>query len=145
MAEASGIGYINGFIERKTSGRYEGCLRVDGVDLSPIEGVYFMRQGIQYLWLKRKPLLEYDFNKEKFFQRESEPGWEAYLQKHPSSTASYKGECVLLKFRYSIVGFWDDVLGKDKHRLNLIVERLPMSQQTIINAINKRNKQQKKE
>jgi hypothetical protein len=45
-----------------------------------------------------------------------------------------------LRFRYSIVGVWDNILGKDKQRLNLFVERLPMSQQTIVNRINERKR-----
>jgi hypothetical protein len=31
---------------------------------------------------------------------------------------------------------WDKILGNEKQRLNLFVERLPMSQQTIVNSIN---------
>ena len=45
---------------------------------------------------------------------------------------------MFLRFKYSIVGVWDNVFGKDKQRLNLFVERLPMSEQTIINSNNER-------
>lgn len=131
-------GYINGFVERKDGGRYEGNLTIDGVSLSPVEAVYFKDNGITYLWLKRKPILEYDSKTMKYTQRKREPQWEAYLQQQKGVVA-YKGEFFFLRFKYSIIGIWDSVLGKEKQRLNLFVEKLPMSQQTIINKINERN------
>lgn len=136
------IGYSdnNGFIERKKSGRYEGNIIIDGVDISPIEGVYFMEQNKHYLWLKRKPILDYDTQTMSYRTRERQPKWEVYLQKQTQDNITYIGEFIFLHFKYKIVGFWDDVLGEDKQRLNLCVERLPMSQQTIINGINQRNK-----
>ena len=46
-----------------------------------------------------------------------------------------------MRFRFKIEGVWDSVLGMDKkHRLNLFIERLHMSEQTIINSINERKR-----
>lgn len=133
--------YINGYIERRHNGGYEGKVKVDGVDLSPIEGVYFKQAEKKYLWLKRKPLMEYDFDSQCYKTRKRQPQWEAYLEKQSDGTVTaYKGEFVFLRFRYSIIGVWDAILGKEKSRLNLYVERLPMSQQTILNKINERRK-----
>lgn len=131
----------DGFLERRQGGRYEGELRIDGVDISPIEGVYFKERGKNYLWLKRKPLLEYDPDSQTYRQRSREPRWEAYLEKQGNGIAAYKGGFAFLRFKYQIVGIWDVVLGKDRHRLNLYAERLPRNEQTIINNINARNKE----
>jgi len=140
MLEFHENGYVNGFLERKSGGHYEGKLSIEGVDLSPIEGVYFQEGGKQYLWIKRKPLVEYDYETQTYKKRPREPRWETYLEKQiDNNVVAYKGKCNLLHFRFSIIGTWDRVLGKDKQRLNLFVERLPMADQTIINNINKRN------
>lgn len=129
----------NSYIERKHGGKYEGKLYIDGVDLSPIEGAYFQQDGENYLWIKRKPILEYDDETETFKEREREPRWEAYLKKQKTeNTIAYKGNCAFLRLKYSISGVWDNILGKERNRLNLYVERLPMNQQTIINGIIKR-------
>lgn len=136
----NGEGYINGYLERKQGGRYEGILRIDGVDISPIEGVYFQEEEKQYLWLKRKPLLEYDMEAHIYKRRPREPRWEAYLAKGNERHVAYDGTCFFLRFKYRIFGMWDKVLGMERQRLNLFVERLPMSEQTIINGINERNK-----
>lgn len=133
-------GYINGFLERKHGGRYEGILNIDGVDISPIEGVYFQEKGKQYLWLKRKPLLEYDFEAQTYNRRSREPRWETYMEKSMQQPIAYDGTCFFLRFKYRIFGIWDKVFGMERQRLNLFVERLPMSEQTIINGINERNK-----
>lgn len=131
--------YINGFVERKSDGRYEGKVAIDGIQLEDIEAVYFKQEDKQYLWLKRKPLLEYNQKTQSFKKRERRPQWQAYLEKQiDNNTVAYKGEFAFLRFKYSIVGIWDRILGKEKQRLNLFVERLPMSQQTILNAINER-------
>lgn len=130
-----------GYLERKEGGRYEGCVRVDSIDLSPIEGVYFEENNEHYLWLKRKPLMEYDVKTQSYLLRAREPRWEAYLIKQHSGRIAYKGDFTFLRIRYSIVGIWDDVL-RDKNRLKLFIERLPMEQQDIINRINKNKKQQ---
>ena len=132
---------IDGFLQRTGSGGYEGKLNIDGVDLSPIEGVYFKNGGDTCLWLKRKPLLEYSIKEEKYLQRPREPRWEAYLTKKGDGLIAYKGEFYFLHFRYSIVGTWDNILGKEKQRLNLMVERLPMNKQVIINSIKNRNEE----
>lgn len=133
-------GYLNGFLERKAGGRYEGKLSIEGIDLSPIEGVYFQESGKQYLWIKRKPLIEYDYEFEKYKRRPREPRWETYLEKQiDENTVAYKGECILLHMKFSVVGTWDAVLGKEKQRLNLYVERMPMQDQTIILNIKERN------
>lgn len=134
------VRYTNGFIERKAAGKYEGNIVIDGVDLSPIEGMYFVENGSeQYLWLKRRSILEYDSKLEKFIKRERRPKWEVYLKKQQSGTVAYRGEFVFMHISYSIVGFWDGVLGKEKNRLNFIIERKPMNEQKIINSINQRN------
>lgn len=133
--------YCNGYIEKKAGGRYEGLLNIEGIDLSPIFGVYFKEGGKTYLWLRRKPLLEYDHKTECYKEKQREPRWETYLQKQSNeSGVSFHGEFVLFHFRFEIVGIWDTVLGMDKKRLNFFVSRKPMSEQDIINGINKRNK-----
>lgn len=130
-------GYINGFIERKNDGRYEGRITIDGVSMPSISAVFFKEEGESYLWLKRKKILDYDFESQTYREREAKPQWEAYLKKQlEDNVVAYKGEFFFLHFKYSIVGVWDKVLGIDKKRLNLFIERLPLSQQTVINAIN---------
>ena len=131
--------YINGYIQRTQGGSYEGKIAIDGISLPAISAVYFTKDSENYLWLKRKKILDYDFESHTYKEREATPPWEAYLRKQiDNDTVAYKGEFYFLRFRYSIVGIWDSILGKDKQRLNLFVERLPMRQQTIVNGINKR-------
>lgn len=132
--------YMNGFLERKFSGKFEGNITIDGVNLSPIEGVYFKdeRTRKNHLWLKRKPLLEYNFEYNEYKQREREPRWETYLVQK-EGTIAYEGEFIFLKFKYTIYGIWDKVMT-DRYRLNLFVERQPIGNQNIINNINERNK-----
>lgn len=139
-------GYINGYVERKEGGAYLGSLNIEGIALSPIQGVYFTDEGNNYLWLKRKRVLEYDAESQTYKEREASPKWEAYLKKEiDGSVVAYKGEFNFLRFRFSIVGVWDRVLGTDKkQRLNLFVERLPMGKQTIINSINDRKREDSK-
>lgn len=132
-------GYINGFIQRNKDGRVEGNITIDGVSLSPIEATFFEENGKKCLWLKRKQILEYDEHTQSFRGKASEPRWEAYLIKQSDGVVAYKGDFHFFHFRYSIVGIWDNVFGKEKNRLNLFVERLPMSEQSIINNINNRN------
>ena len=130
-------GYINGFIERKNEGRYEGRITIDGVSMPSISAVFFKEGSESYLWLKRKKILDYDFESQTYREREAKPQWEAYLKKQlEDNVVAYKGEFFFLHFKYSIVGVWDKVFGIDKKRLNLFIERLPLSQQTVINAIN---------
>lgn len=135
-------GYINGYIQRTSGGTYDGKISIDGISLPAISAVYFKKDGENYLWLKRKKVLDYDEKSMTYRERDARPQWEAYLKKQLSEdTVAYRGEFFFMHFKYSIVGVWDSVLGMDKQRLNLFVERLPMSQQTIINNINdlKRN------
>lgn len=136
-------GYVNGYIQRTKSGTFEGRITIDGINLQNISGVYFdePRNGKRCLWLKRKKILEYDFAEQRYYKREPRPQWEAYLEKRlDGGTVAYKGEFYFLRFKYSIVGVWDSIIGMEKQRLNLFVERLPLSQQTILNKINYNNK-----
>lgn len=131
----------SGYIERVSKGCYEGALDVEGVDLTPIEGVYFQEDAESLLWLKRKPVIEYNSFEMKYLPRPAEPRWEAYLKKEEKDGIAYRGEFVFLHFRYAIVGIWDIGLS-DRNRLNLYVERLPMTEQNIINSINERYRRQ---
>lgn len=132
--------YINGYIQRTKSGSYEGKVSIDGISLPNIFAVFFTKESENYIWLKRKKVLEYNEDKQTYTERESRPQWEAYLRKQIDGNATaYKGEFFFMHLRYSIVGVWDKVFGNDKQRLNLFIERLPMSQQTIVNRINERN------
>ncbi|MBQ1758770.1 MAG: hypothetical protein IIZ94_03705 [Prevotella sp.] len=128
-----------GYIERGQNGRYGGKVNIEGVVLDGVVGVYFKKDGDSYLWLRREKVLEYDDKTMTYKEREARPQWEAYLKKQMDNDAvAYKGEFNFLRFRFSIVGVWDRILGNDKRqRLNLYVERLPTSHQVIINAINK--------
>jgi len=133
-------GYTNGYIQRLQGGKYEGSITIEGIQLPAIVGVYFQKDGKTYLWLKRKKVIEYDYDTQTFTERDSRPRWEAYLEKQmDGNTVAFKGEFTFLRFRFSIVGVWDAILGRDNQRLNLYVERLPMNKQTIINAINNNN------
>ena len=134
--------YINGFVERKKDGTYGGSLTIEGITLQGgITAVYFKDDGENYLWLRRKKVLEYDFESQSYKEREAKPQFEAYLKKQvKNNTVAYNGEFIFMRFKFSIVGVWDKILGNDKQRLNLFVERLPLSQQTIINSINESKK-----
>lgn len=132
--------YINGYLERKSGGRYEGELHIEGIDLSPITGVLFKQEGKNYLWLRRKDMLEYDIEQQRYITRKREPRWEAYLEKQVGDDAvAYKGEFPFMCLRFSITGLWDAVVGRERSRLNFYVERLPMERQDIINGINKKS------
>jgi hypothetical protein len=50
-----------------------------------------------------------------------------------------KGQFIFLRFKYSITGVWDVVIG-EKQRINLFVERLPLKKQTLLNEINERKR-----
>lgn len=141
MLEYNERGFVNGYLERKVGGRYEGQIKIDGVNLASIEGVYFKENGSTHLWLKRKPILEYDSHTGTYKQKIREPRWEAYLHKENIDGVAYRGEFVFMRFKYSIVGVWDAVFGQSKQRLNFFVERLPNDKQTIINLINQRNRE----
>jgi hypothetical protein len=129
--------YINGYIQRSQGGSYDGKITIEGILLPAISAVFFKDNGENYLWLKRKKVLDYDYESQTYKEREARPQWEAYLKKQiGNDTVSYKGEFFFMHFKYSITGVWDKILGNEKQRLNLFVERLPMSQQTIVNSIN---------
>lgn len=135
--------YINGYIQRSQGGSYDGNITIDGILLPAISAVFFKDNGENYLWLKRKKVLDYDYESQTYKEREAKPQWEAYLKKQVNENAvAYKGEFLFMHFKYSIVGVWDKILGNDKQRLNLFVERLPMSQQTLINSINEQKLKQ---
>ena len=140
MIEYNERGYTNGYLERKAGGRFEGELKIDGVNISPIEGMYFQDGAGTHLWLKRKPVLQYDIQTETYKPKIQEPRWEAYLHKDTSNAVDYRGEFAFLRFKYSIVGIWDKVFGVNRKRINFYIERLPREKQTIINSINQRNK-----
>lgn len=134
-------GYVNGHIERKRNGLYEGSVTIEGIELQGgITAVFFQENGENYLWLRRKRVLEYDDVHEIFKERDAKPQWEAYLKKQmDNDVVAYKGDFIFMRFKYSIVGVWDRILGKDNQRLNLYIERLPMAQQSIINNIRDNN------
>ena len=135
--------YINGYIQRSHGGSYDGKITIDGIMLPAISAVFFKDDGENYLWLKRKNVLDYDHESQTYKEREAKPKWEAYLKKQlDGDTVAYKGEFFFMHFKYSISGVWDKVLGNEKQRLNLFVERLPMSQQTIINSNNEQKLKQ---
>lgn len=142
IGDVTSAAFSDGYIEKNTSGAHEGILTIERVDISPIEAQFFKKDGESYIWIKRKKALEYDEKSQIFKKREREPRWECYLKKQLDGDAvAYKGEFVFMRFRFSISAVWDGVLGMDKrNRLNLFVERMPMSQQTIINSINERKR-----
>ena len=130
--------YINGYIQRSQGGAYDGKITIDGIALPSISAVFFKDNEENYLWLKRKKVLDYDYDSQTYKEREARPQWEVYMKKQTdNNTVAYKGEFFFMHFKYSITAVWDKILGNEKQRLNLFVERLPMSQQTIINSINK--------
>ena len=124
--------YISGYIQRNGEGCYDGKLTIDGVDISPIEGMYFQENGDNYLWIKRKQILVYNQEQMKFNERRPNPYWEAYLKKVGNSGYSFFGEFMFMRFKYQIYGVWDRNLGVERKRLNFFVERLPIKEQTII-------------
>ena len=135
--------YINGYVQRSQGGSYDGKITIEGILLPAISAVFFKDDGENYLWLKRKNVLEYNHESQTYREREAKPKWEAYLKKQlDNDTVAYKGEFFFMHFKYSISGVWDKVLGNEKQRLNLFVERLPLSQQTIINSINEQKQKQ---
>lgn len=134
--------YINGHVQRVSGGKYHGDLTIDGVSLDGgIEATYFVQDHKNYLWIKRKPVMEYDFESQSYITRKRKPAFECYLEKQVDGDAvAYKGTFTFLRFRYSIVGVWDRILGKELQRLNLYVERLPLNEQTILKGINERKR-----
>lgn len=125
-----------GYIERN-KGSYVGELIIDGVDISPISALFFRDNGTHWLWIKRKPILDYSFEQSCYLTKSPKPQFEVYLTKTSNSKQgiAYKGTFVFFRFKYTIVGIWDDA-HKDTDRLNLLIERLPMDKQDIIQRIN---------
>ena len=137
MIRTTNIGHL-----QKKNDRFEGEIYIEDIDLSPIEGKFFIyeKDGMQYLWIKRKPIMEYNDIKREYEKRQREPRWEAYLHKQNNDLISYVGEFVFLHFKFKIQAIWDNSEeGRKKQKLMLYVERLPKDQQTIINNINERN------
>ena len=133
---------VNGFVERKADGSFAGKITIDGVLLPSITASYFEKDGQTYVWLRRTDVMDYDFDTGKYVRRKAEPQWESYLKKqNEGQTVAFTGEFVFMKFVYSICGIWDRILGTDKNRLNLFVERKPMSEQRILLGINKKRKE----
>lgn len=126
----------DGFLQREQGGSYVGRISIEHIDLSPIEGVYFKEKGKNYLWLYRRPVLEYDETTMSYKKRQCNPYWEVYLEKTKGEEGiAYRGHFFFLRFKYNIVGIWDKTLGDIQHRLNLYVDRAPSNEQTIINRI----------
>ena len=133
MATTPNGEYINGYLERKSGGRYEGEMSIEGITLSPIVGVMFVQDDKNYLWLRRKDMLVYNPDEQRYIPRKREPRWEAYLEKQvDGNTVAYKGEFPFMRFRFSIEGVWDSVVGRDKNRINFFVERLPIEKQDLL-------------
>lgn len=132
---------LNGGYIELTKGEYVGELSIDGVNISPIVGFFFKDKRTRWLWIKRKRILEYDFENGTFANKDPKPSFETYLQKQSSGNVAYKGEFVFFKFKYSVVAFWDD--EKTKRKMTLSVERLPNKQQNILNKIKEINDERK--
>ena len=134
----------NGYLARRGDGRYEGEIMVEGINLSPIQGMYFKNGDKMMLWIKRKRILEYDDINMRYIEREREPRLETYMNEvveFNERRIAFRGEFMFLRLRFSIIGIWDNVLGNKKDRLNLYVERMPIEQQTIVNGINRLKKE----
>lgn len=136
--------YVNGFVERTRDG-YAGRITIEGINLGEIVATYFKKENETFLWLRRMKILEYDDVSQSYVERDARPKWECYLKKQvDDNVVAFKGEFNFMRFRFSIAGVWDSVLGMDKHRLNLYVERMEKKQQRIINNINERKKNEQK-
>lgn len=137
-------GYVNGHIERDSYGNYTGMLTVEGINLSPLEGQYFKKDGDTYLYMKRKPIMEYDYDLGKYNQRERRPQVQIYMKKQVGGdgVVAYKGDFMFMRFKFIITGVWDAILGKERNRLNLFVERAPRNEQTLLQSIVERKKRQ---
>lgn len=139
--------FQDGYLERCPDGTYKGRISVDGVNIPSIIGHYFSKDGDVYLWLRRSRILEYDDREMVYKERNAQPRFEAYLKKMVEENAvAFKGVFAFLRFRYSVTGVWDRVLGSDRRRrLNLYVEKLPDNEQTIINGIKERKRNENRE
>lgn len=128
--------FVNGCLARKDSSYYVGELSIDRIDISPIEATFFDKDGDTYLWMKRRPILEYDGQRYK--QRLRRPHWECYLKKKKDTYDTFEGTFIFLRFKYGIIAQWDATYDDKFKRMNIYVERLPMEEQTIINNIRQR-------
>ena len=137
-------GYVNGHIERTAGGDYTGTLTVEGINLSPIEGQYFKKDGDTYLFIKRRPIMEYDYDKGCYNTRERKPSLLIYLKKvvGGDGVVAYKGSFMFMRFKFNVEGVWDAILGKERNRLNLFVERAPMSEQLLLKSVAEKRKKQ---
>lgn len=137
-------GYVNGHIERTACGDYTGTLTVEGINLSPIEGQYFKKDGDTYLFIKRRPIMEYDYDKGCYNTRERKPSLLIYLKKvvGGDGVVAYKGSFMFMRFKFNVEGVWDAILGKERNRLNLFVERAPMSEQLLLKSVAEKRKKQ---
>lgn len=134
--------YINGHVERTTGGGYNGTLRVEGIDLSPVEAQFFKKDGDTYLFIKRKPIMEFNYGEQRYVTRERRPQVPIYMKKQVDSdgVVAFKGDFMFMRFKFNIVGVWDAILGKETNRLNLYVERAPKNEQTLLQSINERKR-----
>lgn len=128
--------YTNGYLARKDKSYYLGELSIDRIDISPIEATFFEREDETYLWMKRRPILEYDGQSYK--QRLRRPHWECYLKKKKDARDTFEGAFIFMRFKYTIIAQWDATYDDKFKRMNIYVERLPMEEQTIINNIRQR-------
>lgn len=137
-------GYVNGYIERNGYGNYAGSLTIEGINLSPIEGQYFKKDGETFLFIKRKPIMEYDADKGEYTTRERRPSVQIYLKKQVGGdgAVAYKGDFMFMRFKFNVDGVWDSILGKERNRLNLFVERAPRQEQTLLQSIIERKRKQ---
>lgn len=123
-------GYIEHF-----KGEYVGNLKIDGVDISPIVAYFFTKNHVKWMWIKRKPILEYDIDTCVFTKKNPTPKLEVYMKKQQQGNVAYKGEFVFFKFKYNIFAILNKNNGKEK--FDLYVERQPQENQNILNSINK--------
>ena len=130
----------SGYIEM-IDGKYQGKLEIEGIDISPVIGLFFQQDGENWLWIKRKDVMEYDICSGEYIKRKARPYWECYLKKQDKGIVAYRGYFIFSHFKYELSGVFDKFM-RDVDRLNLFVDRLPRDEQNIINNINKRNKEQ---
>ena len=137
-------GYVNGHIERDSFGNYSGMIAIEGINLPNIEGQYFRQDGDTYLYIKRKPIMEYDYDQERYKTREPKPQVHIYMKKvvGGDGVVAYRGNFMFMRFKFNIEGVWDNILGKERCRLNLFVERAPMQDQTLLQSIIERKRNQ---
>jgi len=137
--------YTNGILIRRKDSYYQGTLRIDGVDISPVEATFYKDGDDTRLWIKRRPLLEYDNKEHCYKQRLRRPHWEAYLRRVKGVRDAFEGTFMFLRFKYTITAHFDVTYQDKFSHVNLFVERAPIEEQTIINGIYERNKERRKD